>query len=400
MSKRTKWVWIGGLSTFAVTIITFCVSSAGDRRWNEWRSEVAVLEGELETPDLRPALYGLETSGTETSGNAWDSYRRAIALATADEDLEKMVRPAERGKLDPEQLETLFAAHAETLNQVRLGAHCQDAHESIDWSQGFEGTTKNVLTMRGLSNLAVTRALAQIEAGQQVEAVDTLLDMAQLGRDLMHSHLVINEMIGLAVITIPTIEAADQNDFLDRLSPAALDRLSAGLAKLDEGMQRVSISLQGEAVMFAYNVENGLIDELGLSLASWRHGFSSRLMLADAGLRMIDFARQTHVAARGPWSDCDAYLRGNEEAPVNESDLLFDMGSIMRSALTSRLSTIARIRLLRMALEHRRGNVVPRLVDPYGGKLQFELGDDDRQARFWSVGPGDSGKVFLFRQDP
>ncbi len=394
MIKRKTMAWFGGLATAAVTVTAFLVSSAADRRWNQWSVQTDALQKRLFTTDVRPVLYG-----TSTPGRAWDAYAAAVVLAKADKGLEKQVRPYVREKLDPSQLTALLGAHAKTLAQLHRGAHCLDALDPIDWSQDLNGAVHSLLMLRGLSNLAVTQALAQIESGQPVAAVETLLDAAQLGRDAMHSPVMINEMIGAAVFAISTYGAVEGNDLLDRLSPAALDRFADGLAILDEHIAKVSPSLHGEVVLFARLARNHpeLVAKMGRSTQAWRYGFSTRLMLADAGLQMMELADRTSAAARGPWITCDAHLSGIEEKVIEAANpVLSAMAWSLGNILRTRFQTIARLRLLRMAIEHRRGRPVPKLADPFGDTLRHEVGTESK-ARFWSVGPEGSRKLFLFR---
>lgn len=393
MIKLRTIAWIGGLTAVAVTVAAYCVFTAADRRWDQWSAQTDALQKRLFTTDVRPVLFG-----TATPGNAWDAYAAAMALAKADEGLEEQVRPSVREKLDPSQLTTLLGAHAKTLADLRRGAHCRDARDPIDWSQGFDGIAHSLLTLRGLSNLAVTQALAQIERGQPVAAVDTLLDAAQLGRDAMHSPVLINELIGAAVLLISTCEAVGRNDLLDRLSPAALDRFADGLAILDEHIAKVSQSLHGEAVLFARTARDPeFFAKMGLSTQAWRYGFSTRFMFADAGLQMIELADRTVAAARGPWITCDTHLSGIEEEVIKAANPMLSAVAASRGVLLTRFQTIARLRLLRMAIEHRRGRPIPQLADPFGSTLQHSL-DADGKARFWSIGPDGSRNLFLFRR--
>ena len=70
----------------------------------------------------------------------------------------------------------------------------------------------------------------------------------------------------------------------------------------------------------------------------------------------------------------------------------------LKSALVNRFHTIARLRLLRMAIEHRLGHPIPELADPFGSTLHHSV-DEHGEARFWSAGAKGSGDLFLFRRD-
>ena len=365
MIKRKKIAWIGGLTAVSVATASFCVVAEADRRWGAWATQTDALQERLQSADVhRPVLFG-----TATPGDAWKAYAAAVALAVGDEEMERRVRPSSRAKQDPSQLAGLIRAHGETLAQLHDGAHCEEARDPVDWSRGFAGATPTFLGMRGLSNLAVTHALAQIEDAQPVAAVETLLNAAQLGRDLMHSHLMINEMIGCALVIISTCEATGSNNLLERLSPAALARFAEGLAVLDEHIGRVGPSFHGEAVLFARTAENNpqLFEEIALAAGSWRYGFSTRLMYADTGLQILERADQVVAAAHEPWSVCRAHLSNSKERVlVAGNPMLTAITGVTGSVLITRFKTVARVRLLRMAIEHRRGEPIPGLNDPFG----------------------------------
>ena len=206
------------------------------------------MQARLETADhTRPVLYG-----TAIRGDAWTEYQSALSLARTDKTLEESVRPTVYANLEPEVRKRLLAAHAGTLDQLRRGAHCAAARNDIDWARGFfSAEAQSLLMTRALANLAIAQSQARIETGRSVEAVETLLDAAQLGRDLMHSHLLIDEMIGSAILGISTFWVAENNQLLDRLPPEALERFAQGLAVLDRSIADIGPSHHSEAVLFA-----------------------------------------------------------------------------------------------------------------------------------------------------
>lgn len=394
--------WLGGLATLAALVAGSCLVFVRhvDHRWDEFCTRADSLQERLDTADTRrPVLYG-----KTTPGNAWSAYRAAIELAARDPRLEEQVRPHKRARMEPDGVAALLEKHEEILVQLHRGAHCERAHLYVDWSKGFSHSTQNLLVLRGLSNLAVMKALALARHGQPVAAAETLLDAAQLGRDLMHSHVAINELIGCAVLHISTSEALQNNDLLQSLPAQGLDRLARGLAALDAGIARVGRSLHGEAVLSAQAFQSPeLLKEMGLSgdaWDAWRYGFSSRLMFATAGLQMMEVVDQSVAAAATPWSACDNYLEGLEAEMANAyNPLLSGLASLPRLVLVPRLRSIARLRMLRMWIEHRRGRPIPELEDPFGGTLQHEDGEDGR-TRFVSLGPEARRDLFLFPRRP
>jgi hypothetical protein len=368
-----------------------------DRRWDQLAERADALQEWLEAEDVqRPVLYGVASQG-----DAWPAYNSAIDLIRED-DPERQVRPAVRSTLDPDELQRLLTAHEETLTMLRRGAHCQQVRDPIDYSEGFmvSGFMPDLLATRSLANLAVTQALAKIDEGHPVAAVETLLDAAQFGRDLMHRQPLIAEMIGCAILTIATIEVVEQNDLLDRLPPPALERLGSGLEILDANIPRVSQCFHGEALLFARTMASQIdaSEKVGIPRGTWRYGFSSRLMLAMAGIQLMEQADLTAAAARGPWSACATYLADwHAEARDGHNPVLAMMVPNLESALVNRFHTIARLRLLRMAIEHRLGRDVPELADPFGSTLHHSI-DEHGEARFWSAGAEGAEDLFLFRR--
>ena len=105
---------------------------------------------------------------------------------------------------------------------------------------------------------------------------------------------------------------------------------------------------------------------------------------------------RTFAAAGQPWSVCETYF-ADREAELRDGPVLARVTPNLRSALVTRFHTIARLRLLRMAIDHRLGRPVPELPDPFGTTLRHEI-DEGGKARFWSAGPEGAEDLFLFRR--
>jgi hypothetical protein len=330
----------------------------------------------------RPVLYG-----EPEAGNAWTDYRLAFARIEADPELEPKVRPASRARLTLADRSEFADAHADILALVQRGAHRADADSGVRWSAGFGGNPPcNLLGLRALSNLAVTLALVEIEKGNDVRAVEHLLDAAQLGRDILHRPLLIDVMIGAAGMHIPLGYAVVMDDLLAKLSPRALARFAEGLAILEAGLAPVSPALRGEAVLFVRTIRHHpeqLFDAFAGADVTWRYGMSSRLLLADAGVRILDLTREAVEATQLPWVACreSASSIGIDEP----NPLVATCGSNYLLLTRTWRETLARLRLLRMAIEHARGRPVPRLDDPFGGVLGYER-DEQARMRFFSAG--------------
>ena len=307
----------------------------------------------------RPVLYG-----ESIAGEAWEGYEAAFALVEADEDLEPQLFPVNRAELTPEELRQLVDSHAQTLAQVRRGAHCERARGPMLRPGPQPLRVPGLVTTRTLANLAVAHALSLIADEQPVRAVETLLDAVQLGRDVANEPVMIQEMMGCAVLDLLLAEIASPQIF-DALTAEARTRLAQGLHVLDENMPRVGDSIHGDVLFLA--------DQTDIK-----------------GMEFDYFARLEHAArvlaaARKSWSVCDTFLTENDDAgcvPILVS-------RAAHSVIKQRLWTIARIRIQRMATEHSLGWDVPELADPFGGTLQHKI--EDGTATFWSNHPEAEG---------
>jgi hypothetical protein len=251
------------------------------------------------------------------------------------------------------------------------------------------------LVARHLANAGVLAAFAALRDGDGQEAVRLLLDVLQLGRDLAQSALLIEQMIGCAVLSIAAGEPVKWANLLRHLDADALRAFAAGLGRLDAGLPLDSRWLASEAVLFANEsfeppppppgLPTSPVDDFSwVGWRAWRYGFSTRLALADHGFAQLRLAE--HVQALCPRQDAVDLpaLKGLfAEYTASPNPVTATMTPNLESATKSRLGSIATLRLLRMAVQHAAGETVAPLADPSGGLLQWSV-DADGNAEFWS----------------
>ncbi len=393
--RARAWGW-AIVATIALLIGSVPVIGAwhGAARWDAFRAAAARTQAELEAREpTRAVLWG-----EAANERAWPHYERAFALMGKPDDPPHLAylgrvegrklagvantEPARQGPTAGEAV----ATHAAALAALRDGAHASDGRRPMDWSKGFDLPVQNLLVARQLANAGVLAAILAAQSGDGMAAVRGLLDVLQLGRDLAHSPLLIEQMIGCAVLAIVTSNAVEWSGLPRHLDADALRALADGLASLDATLRLDADWLAAEAVLLANQGADALATgnaTLG-PIATWRHSFSPRLALAEHGLEQLRLAAavQSLCADRGAVDVPTLHVLFAKAATSTNAATRILMPNL-GSSTTTRLGTIASVRALRMAVQHAAGQTVTPLPDPSGGILQWTIGAD-RTAEFWS----------------
>jgi len=211
---------------------------------------------------------------------------------------------------------------------------------------------------RFLSQLCEMKAAVLLEDGRELEAVGVLLDALQFAGDLSRGPLLIEEMVGVALLTPDVLLEGVADGTLLALSEAAEQRLVAGVSALDRRLGWQLTSLEGELVFCARGLERALQDENN----GWRDQAAS---LMDRGVSLTQarlFAAE-HVNAMRRL--CAGYDRAFDAGPsvlFDEIDRLPEkLGALenpisalvlpkLDSAYRGRLYSLGRFRLLAQAL--------------------------------------------------
>ncbi|MFO0314602.1 MAG: hypothetical protein ACK539_15385 [Planctomycetota bacterium] len=220
----------------------------------------------------------------------------------------------------------------------------------------------DLLAVRWAANAAAFEARALLHEGRGDEAVRVSLAGLTLGRDVLHSGLLINQMMGCAVLAIGVDTWTDER--LSRLSPTDRELLADGLAALDAQLP-VALDFTSElgfAAAAIAQIEATDGKEQGNSaLGAWRHGFSPRWQLASHFLGYADVVRLADATRDLPWPEREARLRAAiAEADAAGNVFVFHLDNVERQLR----SAVASVRLLRMALDLHAGRDASALADP------------------------------------
>ena len=375
-------VVVGGLGALGV-------HEVADARWAEMQSWAASATQQWQQRDYRrTALWG-ET----TAGSAFACYQRARDVAEPLCRADKLLKEL---WLDPEQVAPAEAAAlrsrwAPAIAAMREGAHRADARPAVAFEKGFSMPAHNLLAGRWITNMAVIEARELRAAGRGREAVELLLDAATMGADLVRSPMLIDQMIGAALVVIATSEAwpAFESAHLDR---EALDLLAQGLARLD-GLLPASLAYDGELLLKAHTFLNAdpqaWPENQGASTSlapGWRHGFSWRWMMADAFGELVAAAAELRAATDESWPLREQRLeRIGARCQAAANPLLRQMWPNVASVEHTLRQMLTMVRLLRLAVDAHRGLPPAALNDPLG-KGPIAVAETDAGVRFTSAG--------------
>lgn len=319
-------------------------------------------------------------AGAVTDGDAFAHYDAATVLVqelgqpTAEALRELRLHPDQS---TPAAAAALLQRYQPALQAMQDGAHCNRAEPHLDWSLGFSNHTQNLLVLRDLANAAVLQGRRLLDAGDRAAAVALLLDAATMGSDLARSPMLIDQMIGCALVAIVSSEAWDEGR-LRQLDRASLQTLATGLQRLDAALPK-ALELTGEALLFANTVlrhDEGLTG-LDVQLRSWGYLFSARWAIADAAMLEFDLAAELAAAAAISWPQRQLLF---DNVTTRASTLRNPMLAIalpnLLGAEHSLRETLTRVRLLRCEVLWRLGERTVTLDDPLGdGPLAIEQAD-------------------------
>lgn len=350
--------------------------------WQQMLAAEASLRAELmAAPHRRTPLWG-----EAHEGSAFAAYEEALALThtlMARDDDELLATLRDTDEQVAARRAELRARWAPAVALLRTGAHAADTAPLRGSARDEEAAPANLLQCRWLANAAVFEARAARHAGRGVDAVRHTLDAATLGVDLLRRGVLIDQMIGGAIVVIGTAEAWPE-PALARLDRAALDELAAGLERLD-AMLPEHADFTGELVFLARQLRTLAPDEpwLPSGLAGWRFGFSARWMLADAFTCWAGTVRELAATTAHAWPlrRATLELEGNEAAASGNPVLAMVVPNVVAAEASLR-QVVALVRLLRMAVDRHRGLDLPPLRDPLGdGPIQVTRTGDEIQLR-------------------
>ena len=333
--------------------------------WAAMETHGATMRADFDRRDhRRDALWG-----DNTDGAAFAEYARAAALAKplSGQDHLELVATLRRtdAEIAAETVE-LRARWRPALEAMRAGAHRRDVRPPAVCGEDPNAGVSNLLLARWITNVAMFEARALRQAGQHREAVEWTLDAMTFGADHVRNGVLINQMIGLALVAIATSETWS-DAALHRLDRPALDLLAAGLARLDAQLPW-HLDLTADLLWLADSLAHPPGEGYGVgSATAWRYGFSAKWMTADAFAHYAATMERLADSRQLAWSKHQASMNAEMTALANSSNPMLSLMAPNVTAAESNLrQTLARIRLLRAAVGLLRGDDISRLRDPLG----------------------------------
>jgi len=404
MKLRTTLAIVAAILAVVSALAVVSVRRGVDRDWNAMLARIDELEAErLGRPMERDALYGESTSDA-----AWPYYERALVVLRGIDEVRDRARVAPHAKTDEERAErdALLAEADALFTHLRRAAHARDARSPVDLSLGASAPLHRLSEARPLAELAVARAIALIESGEDVRGVQTLLDAQQFARDLCVSPLLIEEMIGVSNL-VPRAAT----DFLAeggaaRMSTEAKELWLDGLDALDASLPRRSSAYLGEVEVLGREFANAFetTDRRGWTAAigaspGWRFGYSWRGAAADYVERATEIAREIELDVDRTPAETIRDFTEHERAAADDPNPLFEMAMPkFSSAARSRYWNRARLSFLRYALAVDLGRVPCEPLDPFGNGVQIEVTEERIHLRADDgSGPRNQPEVILVR---
>lgn len=386
MKHTTRLAWATALFTLAFAGTSLAVHRANSAARDEIAVHLAELRAEREALSFeREALWG-ET----VPGEAWPHYAEALEAMAPFQGNPLRTRIAVA--LDPgvdaeERAAVLAAVPKEAFTALRRGAHARDGEVVLDWERGFEAPLVKLVDSRALQHATGLRVLLADTPEAQIDAVRSLLDALQFGRDLVESQSLISEMIGCCLLSGESLGAEFDVGLADRLSAPAKRELLAGLRALEASVTVESRAFAGELELLAHAVANGWAMESPANasgLERIRDYVDGEVVfdvhVADHIRRMRELTPELAAAHRLPpleIMDRVAEIRAEVEASGNP--LSRQVTVPFPSVVHSRLRARARLSFLRCALEVHLGEEGAPPLDAFG--LGVTVGVEDGRVR-------------------
>lgn len=335
------------------------VAFRADERWQA----LLQLEQQLQRDWARRDFARDVAWGTADDGNAFAHYARAEqgARDRAGSDKDALLATL---RFDDARVATAAAPLLErwqpVLDAMRCGAHAANATPP-------DTAIANLLDCRHVVNVAMFAVRAARHRGEHLAAARLTLDTATYAADVVRRGVLINQMIGAALLAIATGETWPERA-LDGLDRDALDLLAAGLERIDRQLP-VYLDHTGELLSQAQALRRGLGDPAlptsALTRGAWRFGFSGRWMIADAFLRTAAMMQELGDAQQLPWPQRCARIELEIAGLVQGGNpAMTAFVPNLAAAETSLRQAVAMLRLLRMSVDLHRGLDLPPLPDP------------------------------------
>jgi hypothetical protein len=375
---KRAWKILGAVVAaiaIAFGALVLWIWSAENRRWNEMGAlaeELAVDAGKRD--GSRPVLRG-----DPLSGDAWQLYGPLI------QEYDKAVLAMENAG----GLQVRPGWKADAVEALRRGVRRGSARNPYgeDWARGEGRYPMDAMLAMGLA--ATDRSREARLAGKLQSAAAIALDAALYARDLQaNGNFGLQE--GACQILIGAFE-----ELLEVLHACGTDRdtprqIAAELENLDRALTRSGHAVLNELARSARTLrrEEEEWEWWGIDIggASWRQGFSRKIMAADGFSQLVAWIRRHLDDDDVPWGTSDqARERFLWDEVIRSPNGLLEAASHFEPLWASELRPIhARLHLLRLAALYLATGDVAKVADPFGTALPTAL--EGGTLRAWTVG--------------
>jgi hypothetical protein len=383
---RSILIGAAALALLGLVAGAFAVQRLAGRRWDAMTSWIASTQRAWDARDFRRAAL----HGSVVPGSAFERYTAALAYARElQADHDRLVALWHRPEtLAAGEAERLRARWAPAVAAMREGAHREDARRPVRFDAGVGGQAiADLLGARWIVNTTVLDAREHLAAGAPQAAVEATLDAATFGADLVGSPIMVEQIIGIAMVAIATGETWTDAR-LAELDAEALTVLANGLRGLDAWLAP-GLCLQGEVLLFAHSLDVPARKRWH----AWRYAFSTRWMTADAVLEVAAALDRSGAISAARWPQRQALVeRLNAELAASPNTIVRSGFSHLLTAEQNLRHALASLRMLRIAVDLRRGLGAPLLDDPLGGGA-LQVVETGTGLVLWSEGTRRNGRL-------
>ncbi len=253
--------------------------------------------------EAEQALDEFDRLGRNDDGNAWEYYEKAIRLMetrTYDRRIDKYIEHSIAVTIS---LQVELNRHNDISNLIRTGAAQPYCCIPIDYEKGLHAVLPNYTKLMECAKILNAQILIALEQGNRERAVDKMIDGFTLSRHVMNgTPIMLNFMMGMRMLNLfaATLDVALSTGAFDA---SDLEKILVLLHEYDRKIPPTVWVLQAENNGMKMMMKTipplypmldqiemlkaTLLDELGMRLLFWRHGFSAKLAALSA-VRDID----------------------------------------------------------------------------------------------------------------
>lgn len=348
------------------------IRSAAERKYAALQERLRAMDVQALAPDPTPRP-------DKVPGNAWDDYAVALAEASKVLPADRLLVVAPPQEPDIAFIQAALAAHGASVDRILTGSR------RASCLPPGEAALPALWQWMSAVRLAIHKARFLRDEGNPAASVEILLALCQFGRDLSESGLAVAAGFPYPALEIP-FEELSTLLASGSLLPGVIAEIDSRLEGLENAFPRPDklrmhhVRLVAETNAYLRN--SGIVGEI----ASWRFGFSPRLLTVSAFERWEQWFVRSCAADRLPWPQAQALI-GEIRAEIDRtpfSSTGTDLPSVFLMDGSHARAALAHLRILRTAARYRRTGQILELQDPFGDKLcRRDLGD---RLMIWSVG--------------